>query len=209
MKVLTLLCVMLLPTIGYGFDHGHVQWTQVLKKYQDKSGFIHYRQLKADMASPTHPLEAYLKDVQSVPLAEFEKWQDNQKKAFLINAYNALTVKLILDNYPVKSIKKIGGLFSKPWRIEFFSLLDGKIKALDPIEHEWLRPKYKDFRIHAAVNCASFSCPPLRNEAFTSDKLDAQLDSQMKSWLADSGRNRISKHKFEISKIFDWYKDDF
>jgi hypothetical protein len=131
--------------------------------------------------------------------------------AFLINAYNALTVKLIVDHYPVKSIKDTGTIFTKPWSIKFFDLLDGTIKSLDPLEHEYLRPKFSDYRIHAAVNCASKSCPELRKEAFVSEKLDAQLDDQMAKWLTDPHRNRVDHEGKTIflSKIFDWYGKDF
>lgn len=197
---------------SFGFDSTHKQWTDILAKYQTAEGLIRYKDLKSDETKgPNHPFALYLKSLSEVPETEFNKWSKNDKKAFLINAYNALTVKLILDHYPVKSIKKIGGFFSKPWSLEFFSLLDGKIKSLDPIEHKWLRPIYKDYRIHAAVNCASFSCPPLRHEAFQGSKLDAQLDDQMKAWLQDKTRNQLDPaHKvFKVSKIFDWYKKDF
>jgi hypothetical protein len=204
MRTILFLIVFLVPALSAAaFDPTHKEWTEVLKKYQDSRGHMLYRQLKADLG-PKHPFASYLSAIQALPKVEFEKWSEAQKKAFLINAYNALTVKLIVDHYPVKSIKKIGGLFTKPWTLEFFSLLGGEIKALDPIEHEWLRPKFKDYRIHAAVNCASVSCPPLRNEAFTADKLDSQLDSQMRSWLSDKDRNRLNGEKFEISKIFSW-----
>lgn len=194
------------------FDHGHAEWTKVLATYQNPVGLVNYAGLKADLAKdPVHPFGRYVTSIQSVSSGDFEKWTDNQKKAFLINAYNALTVKLIVDHYPVKSIKKIGGIFRKPWSLEFFSLLGGKIRSLDPIEHDWLRPKFKDFRIHAAVNCASISCPPLRHEAFVADRLDEQLDGQMRAWLTDSQRNALdsSKRVFTVSKIFDWYKKDF
>ena len=131
--------------------------------------------------------------------------------AFLINSYNAFTVKLVIDHYPVASIKKIGGMFTNPWGIEFFSLLEGRIKALDPIEHGNLRPKFKDYRIHAAVNCASVSCPPLRHEAYVGDRLDGQLEEQMRVWLADNTRNDFDgvNVTVKISKIFEWYKEDF
>ncbi len=99
----------------------------------------------------------------------------------------------------------------KPWSIEFFSILEGKIKSLDPIEHAWLRPQFKDYRIHAAVNCASLSCPLLRNEAFSAERLDHQLDEQMTAWLDDKTRNQcdLSTGTASISQIFDWYEDDF
>lgn len=193
-------------------DHSHKAWTNLLSTYQTADGLVRYQKLKADIAADAkHPFLTYLKDLQAVSESEFNGWSKDDQKAFLINAYNALTVKLIVDNYPVKSIKKIGGLFKKPWGIEFFSLLGGKIKSLDPIEHEWLRPMYKDYRIHAAVNCASISCPPLRREAFLGARLNAQLDDQMQKWLADKTRNQIdaSAKVFKLSKIFDWYKKDF
>ncbi|MGE4130158.1 MAG: DUF547 domain-containing protein [Bdellovibrionales bacterium] len=187
------------------FDHEYKAWSALLGEYQNAEGLVAYKKLKS-----SGDLAPILSTLESVSYAQYNKWSDNQKKAFLINSYNAFTVKLILDHYPVASIKKIGSWFKKPWSIKFFKLLDGKIQSLDPIEHEWLRPKYKDYRIHAAVNCASKSCPPLRHEAFVGSKLDAQLDEQMKLWLADESRNNLSdKKKIKISKIFDWYKSDF
>ncbi|MBP9707825.1 MAG: DUF547 domain-containing protein [Oligoflexales bacterium] len=191
------------------FNHRHADWSDVLQGYM-KDGMVDYKKLKKDNTSQ-HSFSKYLAQLQKVGKKEFESWNRSQQMAFLINAYNAFTFKLILDHYPVKSIKDIGGLFKKPWSIEFFSLLDGEVKALDPIEHEVLRPRFKDYRIHAAVNCASISCPPLLNTAFVADKIDEQLDGQMKAWLADSNRNKfdLKSKKIEISKIFDWYEKDF
>ncbi len=211
-NVLALLILTCFSMSSYAFDQTHDKWTEVLKKYQNAQGLVNYKKLKSDIAhDKMNPFNLYLTELQSVPHTDYEKWSKDEKKAFLINAYNALTFKLIVDNYPVASIKKIGGFFTKPWSIEFFSLLDGKIKKLDPIEQDWLRSKFKDFRIHAAVNCASISCPPLRHEAFVANRLDAQLDDQMKTWLKDRTRNQIDvKLKLvKISKIFDWYNKDF
>lgn len=194
------------------FDHSHQKWTKTLKSYQSPEGLVFYKKLKSEMSSKKpHLFLEYLNEIQKVTLKDYETFTKEQKMAFLINSYNALTVKLIIDNYPVKSIKKIGGWFTKPWSIEFFSLLSSKIKSLDPIEHDWLRPKFKDYRIHAAVNCASISCPPLRGEAFVAEKLDSQLDDQMKLWLKDKKRNQVSaaKKTWQVSKIFSWYKSDF
>jgi hypothetical protein len=148
-------------------------------------------------------------------MSEFQKLSKEEQMAFLINAYNAFTVQLILDHYPVASIRDIGGrvlrMLNKPWDIAFFSLLDGKIRTIDPIEHEYLRPHYKDYRIHAAVNCASASCPALLNEAFTGERLQQQLDRQMKRWLEDTSKNRVdhSNKTIYLSKIMDWYSKDF
>lgn len=194
------------------FDHNHSPWTEVLKQYQNSQGMVNYKALKSDSnAKKEHKFNQYLSEIQKVTFKDYSSWTKEQKMAYLINAYNALTLKLIIQNYPVKSIKKIGGFFTKAWDVEFFSLLDGKIKSLDPIEHKWLRPQFKDYRIHAAVNCASISCPALRNEAFVPQKLSQQLDEQMKLWLNDKSRNQIDfqKNIYKLSKIFDWYKKDF
>lgn len=196
---------------AFGFDHTHQDFGQTLSVYL-VGGQVKYSELKAAVDStPNHPFQRYLRALQEVDRAQFDAFTPNQQKAFLINAYNSLTIKLILDHYPVASIRDIGGVFSNPWKMEFFSLLSGDIKALDPIEHEFLRPRYKDYRIHAAVNCASRSCPELRAEPYVAEKLDRQLDEQMARWLHDPSRNQVDRggRKILLSKIFDWYRDDF
>ena len=191
-------------------DTKYTAWTAVLTQYQNESGQIRYGALKKDTETKGHNFTSFLDEIAKVGSTQYKELSRNDKMAFLINSYNALTIKLILDNYPTKSIKSIGGFFKKPWDIEFFSLLDGKLKSLDPIEHKFLRPVFKDYRVHAAVNCASVSCPNLRHEAFVADRLDSQLDEQMRLWLADNTKNNFGgDQKIEISKIFDWYKDDF
>ncbi len=194
------------------FDQNHTMWNSVLQKNM-KDGLFAYGRLNTDLknSNQKHDFDKYLQVLQSVDMKQFQGWSRNEQMAFLINAYNAYTVKLIIDHYPVKSIKDTGSFFRKPWSIQFFSLLGGSIKSLDPIEHEYLRPKYKDYRIHAAVNCASKSCPVLRSEAYTGVKLDQQLDEQMRLWLADPSRNQVGPKadKLQLSKIFDWYKQDF
>jgi hypothetical protein len=197
--------------VAYSFDHTHKDFADTLSIYL-VNGQVKYAELKAATESvPSHPFRRYLKSLQDVDRAQFDAFTVNEQKAFLINAYNSLTIKLILDHYPVGSIRDIGGVFSNPWKIEFFSLLGGDIKSLDPIEHEYLRPRYKDYRIHSAVNCASASCPELRSEPYLADKLDRQLDEQMARWLHDASRNKVdtAKRKMLLSKIFDWYRDDF
>lgn len=206
------LCVgLIFGTTALGFDHNHGVWSGVLGKYLNANGFVDYNRLRQDSKSPTHPFKSYLKTLSAVPNKTFQGWNKAQKMSFLINAYNAFTVELILQNKGISSIKDIGSLLSKPWDKEFFSLLGGKIKSLDPIEHEFLRPVYKDYRIHAAVNCASVSCPVLRREAYVPSKLNAQLDQQMQVWLKDPSRTRfdLAKNTVYLSKIFDWYEDDF
>jgi len=136
----------------------------------------------------------------------------------LIKAYNAFTVRLLVDhmakNGPVSSIKKIPtGIFSNPWKEKwpFIKLLEGSIRTLDNIEHDTLRKDYPDFRIHAAVNCASISCPALRGEAYKGENLDKILDEQMKLWMHDPSKNTYDKEDktLNLSMIFKWYSSDF
>ena len=133
--------------------------------------------------------------------------------AFLINAYNAFTVEKILTRYPdIKSIRDFGKVFGNPWKDKFFTLL-GQECTLDGIEHEMLRKHgaYDEPRVHFAVNCASIGCPMLREEAYVAERLDAQLEEQAERFLSDRTRNRYSAQTgaLEVSKIFDWFKEDW
>ena len=201
-----------LSSHAFAFDHDHAAWTALLKQHVSVDGRVAYAKLKVGKATAAGgALRQYLGSLQTVRAEEFAAWSSDQQKAFLINAYNAFTVQLIVDNYPVASIRDIGGFLKKPWSIEFFNLLDGKAKTLDTIEHQLLRPVYKDIRIHAAVNCASISCPQLRGEAYSGARLNEQLEAQMRLWLADASRNQFAAASgaVKVSKIFDWYVQDF
>lgn len=186
-------------------DHSHAAFTAILKKHV-KGELVDYASLKRNAA----PLNAYLDTLAAVPQSAFNKWDKNQQMAFLINIYNAATLKLIIDHYPIKSIKDIGSAFKGPWKQEVVRVF-GKTETLDHIEHDLLRPKYKDPRVHFAVNCASIGCPSLRAEAFQASKLDAQLDEQGRIFLRDTSKNRLdTKNKtLYLSEIFDWFKSDF
>lgn len=156
-------------------------------------------------------LEEYLKTLENVSQSEFDGWPKNDQLAFLINAYNAWTVELILTKWPdLKSIKDLGRFFSSPWSKAFAPLL-GEVRSLDDIEHKLIRgsDRYNDPRIHFAVNCASIGCPALANQAFQGDNLENLLESQTELFLADSSRNRLSGKKLELSSIFKWYREDF
>ena len=158
-------------------------------------------------------LKAVLDDYRKVTKAEFDTWTKPQQQAFLINAYNAFTVEKILTRYPdIKSIRDFGTVFGNPWKDKFFTLF-GQPAYLDLIEHETLRKEgvYDDPRVHVAVVCASIGCPMLRDDAFTPEKLEAQLEDGMRRFLSDRTRNRYDprSRKLEISKIFDWYGKDF
>lgn len=193
-----------------GFDHGYALWNGLLKKHvrwlpDGKQSRVDYAGFQADRAA----LKKLLDGMSRVSRAEFDAFTREQQMAFLINAYNAFTVELILTKYPdLKSIKDLGSFFSSPWKREFFTLL-GDQRHLDWIEHEQLRPRYPEPRVHAAVNCASIGCPALRDEAFTADKLEAQLEDGMRRFLGDRTRNRVEGGRLKVNEIFKWFRGDF
>lgn len=191
------------------FDQTHSSWTRFLKTHVKVSGAKSTVPYAAIKRNPSD-LEAYVRSLEAVNQSEFGSFNVDQKLAFLINAYNALTVKLVVDHYPVKSIKDIGSLFSSPWKKKFFKLL-GKERSLDEIEHEMIRKQFAEPRIHFALVCASTSCPALRPEAFSSTKLNEQLEEQARLFITDKDRNRFdpSQAKLSLSSIFKWYGTDF
>jgi len=152
----------------------------------------------------------------SVDEKEFSSWSKNDQLAFLINAYNVFTIKLIIDHYPIITIKDApsgGGVFGiggSPWKREFFELL-GESRSLDWIEHDMIRKRFSEPRIHFAVNCASIGCPALAPEAYVGSKLEKQLSAAEAGFLSDSERNRYDAKSAtaRVSKIFDWYRGDF
>ena len=156
-------------------------------------------------------LKQYLAQLEGISKKTFDSWNNNDQLAFLLNAYNAWTVELILSKYPhIKSIKDLGSFFQSPWKKSFIPLL-GKERSLDDIEHSLIRgsDRYNEPRIHFAANCASVGCPALRAEAFTGDKLESQLEDSTRSFLKDRSRNRLNNNDLEVSSIFKWYRDDF
>jgi hypothetical protein len=197
-----------------GFDHQHAAWTPLLKKHVvvlrgGQASQVRYGGFAADRAA----LKAYLDTLSAVPRATFDGWNKAERMAFLINAYNAFTVELILTRFPeLKSIKDLGSVFSSPWKPKWIDLLGTKV-SLDDIEHEMLRKRgaYDDPRVHFAVNCASIGCPALREEAFVATRLEAQLDEQALRFMSDRSRNRFNteRGRVEVSKIFDWFGEDF
>lgn len=193
-----------------GFDHRHTAWDTLLKRHvrwlpDGVQSRVDYRGFAADRAA----LGAVLEAMASVGAAAFAGWTGAQQRALLINAYNAATIELILTRWPdLASIKDLGSIIRSPWKIRFVSLF-GELRHLDWIEHEQLRARWPDPRIHAAVNCASIGCPALRPEAFTADALEAQLDDGLRRFLGDRTRNRVRAGRLEVSAIFKWYREDF
>jgi hypothetical protein len=196
------------------FDHTHGAWSALLAKHvvainNGTATQVRYAAFAQDRAA----LKIYLASLSAVTEAEFKTWDKPRQMAFLINAYNAFTVEKILTRYPnLKSIRDFGGVLGDPWKDKFFKLL-GHDSYLNQIEHEWLRRPglYDEPRVHFAVNCASVGCPALRAEAYVAEKLDAQLEDQTRRFLSDRSRNHYNAQKgaLEVSKIFDWYKEDW
>lgn len=202
------------PAAAIGFDPTFAAFDALLRRHvrwlpDGHASQVDYAGLQQDRPA----LQACLADFSAVTAAEFDGWNKPARRAFLINAYNAFTLELILTKYPeLASIKDLGGLFSSPWKQRFFRLL-GEPRHLDDVEHGLLRgaPDYDDPRIHFAVNCASVGCPALRPEAYVGERLDAQLDDQTRRFLGDRHRNRAdaSARRLTLSPIFSWYKADF
>jgi len=194
------------------FDHLHTDLSNVLGDHVHGDR-VDYAGLLEERAG----LDQYTADLEQVTRGAFDGWSDDERFAFWVNAYNAYTLQIVIDNYPVKSIRDIRRGLTGVWDIKFIDL--GELTAtsaratisLNHIEHEILRKEYSDARVHAAVNCASVGCPPIAKAAFDAEHLDKQLDRQVRAWLADSARNRVDREggRLEVSKIFDWFEEDF
>lgn len=178
-------------------------FNSLLQKNVDSKGNVNYKNLKKE----ENKLDAYLNYLNKT--SPSKSWSKNKQKAFWINAYNAYTIKIILQNYPVKSITKIKNKGKTAWKTSF-AKVGGTTYTLDHIEHKILREKLFDPRIHVGVNCASGSCPKLHNVAFTESNVNTELEKLMKSFINDPKRNKTSKKDMiHISEIFNWFKVDF
>lgn len=185
----------------------HEGWTALLEEHVAKDGFVDYQGFIQDKAR----LDAYTQLLSDNPPSS--NWTEEEQLAYWINAYNAFTVKLIVDNYPVESIKDLNPTIAIPmvnsiWQKKWFEI-GGEEFSLDIIEHGIIRKKFNEPRIHFAVNCASISCPVLRAEAYEPDRIDQQLEEQTKLFLNDASRNDLNPNKPYVSKVFSWFMDDF
>ncbi len=204
MKALIFAVLLSLTSVGFGFDQNHTALTNVLQTFVNAEGKVDYEGLKANRA----PLDEYLKTTSVVSLFEFSAWDVNTQIAFLINVYNAETLQLIIDHYPVASIKKIGALFKTAWEINSVQLF-GVETNLDHLEHGILRENYSEERIHFALVCASLGCSPLRTEAYIGSQLNRQLNDQALRFMSQADKNRIEGKNLYLSPIFDWFEEDF
>ena len=174
----------------------HSAWDKLLKKHVDSDGLVDYKGFQQDRKA----LDSYITMLSNHQPSD--KWSVQEQLAYYINTYNANTVKLILENYPVKSIKDIKGAWTK----DMVKIGNVQI-SLGGIENSILR-KMNEPRIHFAINCASISCPKLMNEAYTASKINEQLDKATKQFI-NSDKNQLSANSIKLSSIFDWYKKDF
>lgn len=210
-RCMLLLAVVLTAHPAAAFDQDYSGYASLLQRHvrwsdDGHASAVDYGALSHEHAALLHQLDAF----SAVTDAEFKAWSRAQQMAFLINAYNAWTLELILGEYPdLASIRDLGGLLSSPWKKTFFHLF-GEARSLDWIEHSRLRPR-GDPRVHFAVNCASIGCPALRPEPYLATRLDAQLDDQQRRFLGDRSRNRFdgAGKTLKVSSIFKWYGEDF
>lgn len=196
------------------FDHEHTQWTALLADHvelmdEGRASRVRYADLKRGQGR----LDAYLRTLSAVSRAEFSEWPKPRQLAFLINVYNAFTIKLVLQHYPgLASIRDLGTELHSPWEIRFIELL-GRQQSLDEIEHGMIRTRgtFDEPLIHFALVCASVSCPMLRNEAYTWTRLDAQLNEAFCTFLSNRRRNYFDPAAgvLHVSSLFLWYREDF
>jgi Protein of unknown function, DUF547 len=180
-------------------DHGI--YAVLLEKYV-KHGQVDYRGFKVE----EEKLDQYLKVLEKI---DSDNLSRNEQFAFYVNAYNAWTIKLILSGYPgVQSIKELGSIFNSPWKKKICRI-DGDVITLDDIEHNILRPRFKDPRVHFAINCAALSCPPLGSEPYVGSTLDQQLNHASTAFINNPQRNYLENNTLYISKIFKWFSEDF
>lgn len=191
------------------FDHSHDLWEQLTARWVANGGVAYAALLRED----EQRLDTYLKELSATCADDYETWSGEQRLAFWINTYNAYTVRLILDHYPLSSIRRIGFLPGAAFRKKFIpmqGLKEGEI-SLDVIEHDILRADFQEPRVHFALVCAARSCPPLREEAYRAPDLEAQLDDQARRFLRNEAKNRFdaASGTLYLSEIFDWFSDDF
>ncbi len=197
---------------GQGFDYG--DYGDVLAAYVNDQGMVDYEGLKAHREK----LDAFATALATLDPTVYDQWTEKQKLAFWINAYNALTLQTIINHYPIQSslfesllypknsIRQISGV----WDELQFAVMGQKM-TLDHIEHENLRKNFNEPRIHMALVCAAMGCPPLRNEPYVGDRLDAQLDDQTRRFLQNPQKFRIDpvNGRVYLSSIFKWFGQDF
>ncbi len=189
-------------TVAASTPFNNVPYATVLKTYVNEQGLVNYSALQANPGL----LKNFNASFGKVSPNTYQTWSEAEKIAFLINAYNAFTLESIIDQKPLKkSIREIPGV----WKGRRF-LIVGESRTLDEIEHSILRKEFNEPRIHTALVCAAISCPPLRTEPYTGEKLNSQLDDQVQKWLSSHGlKIDRSQNRVELSAIFKWFGEDW
>ena len=190
---------------GIAFDHTHSRYGDLLNQYV-RDGLVNYEAFKRHEGQ----LKIYITELARVEKSEFNGWKQEERLAYLINLYNAVTLALVLEHYPVESIREIRSFLKGPWKQPVVPLF-GKKKTLDYLEHKVMRKKYADPRIHFALVCAALGCPALRSEPYSPYKLEGQLEDQGRIFLRDTDKNYVD-HRTQtlyLSPIFKWFKSDF
>lgn len=190
------------PTSAQIKGPSHELWGQFLKKYVSPYGNVNYEAISKDDGLLNQYLDVLNNNHPNTA------WSNDEQIAYWINAYNAYTIKLIIDHYPVNSIRDIKDGDKDAWHIPFIEI-GGKTYTLDDIENTMLRGQFNDARVHFAINCASISCPPLWDEAYTADRIQLDLKLAAKKFINDSRYNILSANHVQVSKIFEWYAKDF
>jgi len=211
-RIILFICMLLVAQQGRAAGFDHSGWTELLQAHvrvlqNGRASQVDYAGFQSDKEA----LDNYLGRLSAVTSKQFDGWPKDEQLAFLINAYNAWTVALILTGYPdLRSIKDLGSFFQSPWKKTFIPLL-GEQRSLDDIEHRLIRgsDRYNDPRIHFAVNCASIGCPALRDTAYLGAELQGQLAEAASLFLMDRSRNRLDGKILRVSSIFKWYRQDF
>jgi hypothetical protein len=179
----------------------HSLFAGLLAKYVE-NGVVDYAGFQKEEAV----LDRYLKVIE---MTDLDRLSADEMFAFYVNAYNAWTIKLILSRYPeIESIRELGFFNTGPWKKDVVRVKD-KVLSLDEVEHEILRPTYRDPRIHFVVNCASISCPPLLAEPLTASRLQEQLDTATRRFVNNPDENYLKGDELHVSRIFKWYSEDF
>ncbi|MHC4440320.1 MAG: DUF547 domain-containing protein [Planctomycetota bacterium] len=212
--VSTIFCIEALSAEQNNEAFNYDDYAEVLKSYVDNKGMVNYKQLKANRAK----LDSFARQLSKLDDQTYKKWSNNDKIAFWINAYNGLTLKAIIDNYPIKSsflksriypknsIRQISGVWDKKKH-----KVMGSDRTLEHIEHEILRKKFNEPGIHVALVCAAMGCPPLLNKPYVGDKLEEQFDDRTRRFLSDSKKFNVDRkgRKVLLSPIFKWFGSDF
>lgn len=196
--------VLLLCARLFAFDHTYTQYQSVLDKYV-RDGKVNYAALKTDRTA----LDSFVVACGEVSFDRYQAFTKSEQISFVINLYNAATMQLLIDHWPVGSIQEIGGFLTGPWNKQFVMLF-GHTVSLGQIEHDVLRASFKDYRLHFAIVCGSEGAPELPNTAYTDRNLNTQLAAVERSYLTERpAENRMENGELFVSSLFKWYRDDF